>query len=347
MDVRLSEEQLALRKAVCQAMDRLRPRALPELDDASRSARLEEALNSTGWRQLRAGGEGGLPFTSPIEPAIVAGELGRAAADVGFVGATLAAEVRRLAGLPEGPDREVVAFTTDLSVPAVAPGGALARAALAFDSAEAKSALVLVPVADGYRLAACPVTAGTGTVDLTRQVARIDAQAPATALTEQSRTLTDSDLTRWTAFGLALTCADLVGVMAGTTALACDYAKVRRQYGAAIGSFQAVAHLLAEAKVATEGSRSIALHAAWAADALPASDALAAAAAAKAYCSRAARTVCETSIQVHGGIGNTWECFAHVYLRRALLSIDLLGGVGPNLRRVQDHYGIGAASGLR
>ena len=46
---------------------------------------------------------------------------------------------------------------------------------------------------------------------------------------------------------------------------------------------------------------------------------------------RAARDVCETAIQVHGGIGNTWECLAHVYLRRALLSIDVLGGVGPNL----------------
>ena len=50
---------------------------------------------------------------------------------------------------------------------------------------------------------------------------------------------------------------------------------------------------------------------------------------AKAYCARAARTVCETAIQVHGGIGNTWECLAHVYLRRALLSSDVLGGAAP------------------
>ena len=83
-----------------------------------------------------------------------------------------------------------------------------------------------------------------------------------------------------------------------------------------------------------EGSRSVALHAAWAVDALPADDALAAGAVAKAYCARAARTVCETAIQVHGGIGNTWECLAHVYLRRALLSSDVLGGVGASLARV-------------
>ena len=94
-----------------------------------------------------------------------------------------------------------------------------------------------------------------------------------------------------------------------------------------------------------EGSRSTALHAAWAVDALEPDDAIAAAAAAKAYCARAARDVCETVIQVHGGIGNTWECLAHVYLRRALASTDLLGGVGPSLARVLAHHGVAASGG--
>jgi alkylation response protein AidB-like acyl-CoA dehydrogenase len=153
-------------------------------------------------------------------------------------------------------------------------------------------------------------------------------------------------IARWTALGLALGCADLVGVMRGAIVLASDYAKVRAQYGAPIGSYQAVQHLLADAQVALEGSRSVALHAAWAVDALSPQDALAAAATAKAYCARAARSVCETSIQVHGGIGNTWECLAHVYLRRAITSADLFGGSGPNLRRVLAHR-IGAGDGLR
>ena len=133
-------------------------------------------------------------------------------------------------------------------------------------------------------------------------------------------------MARWQSLGLAAACADLVGTMRGALALATEYARERKQYGATIGSFQAVQHLLADAHVATEGSRSIALHAAWAVDALPADDALAACSAAKAYCARAARSVCETSIQVHGGIGNTWECLAHVFLRRALFSTDVLGG---------------------
>jgi len=156
----------------------------------------------------------------------------------------------------------------------------------------------------------------------------------------------------WTALGLALTCADLVGTMRGAVELAREYASSRKQYGVPIGSFQAVQHLLADAHVATEGSRSAALHAAWAVDALPPSEALAAAALAKAYCARAARPVCETAIQVHGGIGNTWECLAHVHLRRALLSSDVLGGADASLDRVLADHGIGhhetgIAHGLR
>ena len=163
----------------------------------------------------------------------------------------------------------------------------------------------------------------------------------------QARALDAEDLVRWQSLGLAIACADLVGTMRGALALATDYARNRKQYGASIGSFQAVQHLLADGLVATEGSRSIALHAAWAVDALAPDDALAAASAAKAYCARAARAVCETSIQVHGGIGNTWECLAHVFLRRALCSIDVLGGVGENLQRVLAARDIGGDDGLR
>ena len=68
---------------------------------------------------------------------------------------------------------------------------------------------------------------------------------------------------------------------------------------------------------------------------------------AKVYCAHVARRVCETAVQVHGGIGNTWECLAHVHLRRALLSSDAFGGTGANLARVLAHRGIGGDHGLR
>jgi alkylation response protein AidB-like acyl-CoA dehydrogenase len=183
-------------------------------------------------------------------------------------------------------------------------------------------------------------------MDLTRPEVLVEPGARPVAV-PGDRTLGPADLQAWTALGLGLACADLVGTMAGAIGLACDYAGSRRQYGAAIGSYQAIQHMLADAFVALEGSRSVALYAAWGVDALPAGDALAAAAVAKAYCSRAARTVCEIAIQVHGGIGNTWDCLAHIYLRRALLSIGLLGGVGPSLTRVLEHHGIGGSDGLR
>jgi alkylation response protein AidB-like acyl-CoA dehydrogenase len=189
-------------------------------------------------------------------------------------------------------------------------------------------------VLDGGTLATATMEGGEERIDLTRPSRLVGRATPVGEIGSDA-------LVAWTALGLALTSAELVGVMRGAVDLAVGYARERTQYGSAIGSFQAVQHLLADAFTLTEGSRSIALHAAWAVDALPPGDAVAAGAAAKAYCARAARTVCETAIQVHGGIGNTWECMAHVFLRRALLSTDVLGGVGPSLERVLSHNGIG------
>ena len=157
--------------------------------------------------------------------------------------------------------------------------------------------------------------------------------------------LTDDDLDAWTALGLALTCADLVGCMRGVLDVTVSYAAERRQYGVPVGSFQAVQHLLAEARCLMEGSLSVALHASWAVDDLAPVDALAAGRVAKAYCARAARTVCETAVQVHGGIGNTWECIVHVYLRRALLSSQWFGDDGAHLHALQ-HDRLGVTIGL-
>ena len=84
-----------------------------------------------------------------------------------------------------------------------------------------------------------------------------------------------------------------------------------------------MAHPLAEGLALIEGSVSVLRHAAWAVDALAPPEAVRAAQIAKVYCARAALTICETSVQVHGGIGNTWECLAHVYLRRVLASAEL------------------------
>jgi hypothetical protein len=353
MDVRLSPEQVALRDSAAQAVDRLGAHTVRELDDPERAAKLDAVVIASGWRELRTStepptatgsGDSGAPWASGVEVALVAEELGRGLADTPFLGPTLAAELRRLAGAPPAAGSETVALSPDLT--ALADG--TDEGAVAVDTQGATAALLLVATPTGGHAAArVLLPEGDARVDLTRPAAAL---APTTALNplpDAARTLDEDAVARWTALGLALTSADLVGTMRGAVRLASEYAKERRQYGRPIGSFQAVQHLLADAFVATEGSRSATLHAAWAVDALPPAEALAAAAVAKAYCARAARTVCETAIQVHGGIGNTWECLAHVHLRRALLATDILGGAGPNLARVLDHHGIGGPRGLR
>jgi alkylation response protein AidB-like acyl-CoA dehydrogenase len=347
VDVRLSAEQRALRDSAAHLLDRLGPGTVRGLDDAERAAKLDAAVAATGWRDLRTADADGRPWATAVEVALVAEEMGRALADTALLGPTLAADLRRRAGAPPATTTETVLLTPDL--------GALAtvdpttpdppRAPVALDARGATEALAGIATATGARLAVVPVGDVATTTDPTRPVGR--PVGPATSL--DGAPLGDDDLAAWTALGLAVTCADLVGTTAGAVALAVAHAGARNQYGRPIGSFQAVQHLLADAHVAVEGARSVALHAAWAVDALPPADALAAAATAKAYCGRAARTACETAIQVHGGIGNTWECAAHVHLRRALLATDVLGGVDASLDRVLAHHGIGreGSDGLR
>jgi alkylation response protein AidB-like acyl-CoA dehydrogenase len=343
VDVRLSPEQVALRDSAAQVVDRLGPATVARLDDAERAGKLDAAVAAAGWRELRTATGDGNPWATAVEVALIAEELGRGLADAAFLGPTLAADLRRRAGAPPATANETVALGRNLSRLAETDEDVDATAV---DARGAGSALLLHTGDGGGRLGLITLGSETSGADLTRSVARRDG-ARVTAVEGQTRLLDAGDMARWQSLGLAAACADLVGTMRGALTLATGYAKERKQYGAAIGSFQAVQHLLADAHVATEGSRSIALHAAWAVDALPAGDALAACSAAKAYCARAARSVCETSIQVHGGIGNTWECLAHVFLRRALFSIEVLGGIGPNLERVLAARGIGGGDGLR
>jgi hypothetical protein len=348
MDVRLSPDQVALRDAAIQVVDRLGVHGVAALDDEERATKLDAAVDASGWRELRTVSEdGSTPWASAVEVAVVAEELGRGLADVPFLGATLAAELRRLAGAPPATEPETVALRHDLAERAPIADGRVRAGALAPDALVAASALVPVCSDNGCLIATVGLEPPERSVDLTRPLAQVRSPGTAHLVEGQTRPLEPDDLSAWYSLGLAATSADLVGVMRGALDLTTDYARTRRQYGAAIGSFQAVQHLLADALVAMEGSRSIALHAAWAVDALPGPDALAAASAAKAYCARAARSVCETAIQVHGGIGNTWDCLAHVFLRRALLSTDVFGGVGPNLDRVLAARGIGDDDGLR
>jgi alkylation response protein AidB-like acyl-CoA dehydrogenase len=103
-----------------------------------------------------------------------------------------------------------------------------------------------------------------------------------------------------------------------------DYAKLRVQFGRPIGSFQAIKHKCADMLLEVESARSAAYYAAWAvheeADDLPVVASLA-----KAYCSDAFASAAAETIQIHGGIGFTWEHDAHLYYRRAKSTEQFLG----------------------
>jgi alkylation response protein AidB-like acyl-CoA dehydrogenase len=148
--------------------------------------------------------------------------------------------------------------------------------------------------------------------------------------------LTAGGLLRWEAQALALVCADLVGTLSGTLDAAVAHARIREQFGRPVGSFQAVQQLAAEQHVLVEAARSCTWHAAWAVDALAPDAAHQAASVAKAYCSEIARPVAEAAIQIWGGLGMTWECVAHLYLRRALLDRRVLGDEDHHLSLIAD-----------
>ena len=288
MDVRLTAEQQQLRDAAAKLADDLGPGSVQDLADDIRIARLDKQIETTGWRSLRS------DEASGVEVAIVAEEFGRGLVDAPFLGPVLADDLARQVG-------------ADGTRSTIAVGGR------AIDARGYQRALTL----DGTTVSAADLGAVRAAVDLTRATA--DLSGTAVAVGDL-----DSDAAeRWLALALATTSADLVGTARGAHTLACDYAKIREQYGKSIGSYQAVAHLLAESLALIEGSVSVLRHAAWAVDELAPAEATRAARIAKIYCARAARTVCETAVQVHGGIGNTWECLAHVYLRRALTSTEL------------------------
>jgi alkylation response protein AidB-like acyl-CoA dehydrogenase len=123
---------------------------------------------------------------------------------------------------------------------------------------------------------------------------------------------------------LAALSLEAVGIARKALELGVEHARTREQFGRKIGVYQAVSHPLADTYVETELARSLAYWAAWCV-AEDDEQAPVAIAAAKAYAGDAAVAACERSIQVHGGMGFTWEHVLHRYYRRALW-IQAFGG---------------------
>ena len=127
--------------------------------------------------------------------------------------------------------------------------------------------------------------------------------------------------------------AEQVGAMARLLELTVEYTKQRKQFGRAIGSFQALKHRMADLYVLVETARSMSYAAA---QSLSATDA----ALAKVYCSEAFQTVAGEAIQLHGGIAITWEHDAHLYFKRAHGSAQLFGQPRTHLKSLEGAVGL-------
>ena len=161
------------------------------------------------------------------------------------------------------------------------------------------------------------------TLDQTRKLARLELSGTPARLVGQA-----GGAETWLRRALDLAAVALATEQVGSAQRCLDmtvaYAKVRQQFGRPIGSFQAIKHRCADMLLRVESARAAAYYAAWAAaedaDELPAVASLA-----RAYCSEACSWVAGETIQVHGGIGFTWEHDAHLYFKRAKASELLLG----------------------
>jgi alkylation response protein AidB-like acyl-CoA dehydrogenase len=349
MDVRLSDEQ---RMLVAAAEDLASDIGIRQPGD------LDHVDVDKAWSKLTQAGllELALPAAaedvqaSTTDLALVTEQLARRMSPAPFLGsAGLASSLLvqagcaavDLAGLADGSLRLAVGLDPSLRHLARLP----ARECVAFDAGGAHGILVLgannrLTVLDAREAAPAP------SFDPVRQLLSISTDAPELQLPSLPREISEEGIGRWNATALALLCADLVGAMQGALELMTGYAKLRHQFGVPIGSMQAVQHICAAQAVSVEAARSYMWYATWAADNLPATGAVEAAAAAKAFCSEAGRQVGEACIQVHGGIGITWECQAHLFLKRILLDRSALGDETDQLQHIADaRYGTPATAG--
>jgi alkylation response protein AidB-like acyl-CoA dehydrogenase len=280
-----------------------------------------------------AGGLGG----GLVDLAILLEGIGRSVAPTPFVSHTLAVQAAYGAGIDvrgalDGGQRWALAVEErgrGLGQPATTvDGAAITGTKVAVRDGERCTAAVVTAGDDVLALAQPAQQHGRPALDPSRPLADLVFDGPVTARGDGA----GAAILRATA-ALA---AEQVGVGRGAVELAVDYAKTREQFGQPIGRFQAVAHQLADAFVGLELAWSLVLYACWAVDDAR-SEAAAAVHRAKAKAGDAAVFACERAMQVHGGIGITWEADPHLFLRRAVADDAWLGTVRAHRHRLGAH----------
>jgi hypothetical protein len=168
-------------------------------------------------------------------------------------------------------------------------------------------------------------------VDGTRHIGRVAEGAPRLATFGPDA----ADETR--ARAAVMTAAVVLGVSRAMIDMAVEYAKQRTQFGRPIGSFQAVKHQLADAFAAVEASRRTAWWASLSLD-TTSEDRVEAVSVAKATASESAREASYAALQVHGGIGYTWECDLHLWMKRSQALQGAWGGADTHFRKLGGRY---------
>jgi alkylation response protein AidB-like acyl-CoA dehydrogenase len=286
---------------------------------------------SLGWPELAVPEEQGGQGLGTVEQVVIAEELGYACAPTPLQSTWAAARLLAAAGeagrLADG--RRATVAQVDEGATALS---SLTDPAARFEDGRVHGVKVAVPDAASADVLVVTVAGGrhvlveaesvvvepVEALDPTRRLAtvRFDG-APGSELAGE-------DWERaWLAIAV-VTAAESVGVAQRALEMAVSYAKDRKQFDRPIGSYQAVSHVCAQMLLETEGARAAVLWAAWALDHDPSAAPLAASVA-KAYASDAGRRVPGAALQVHGGIGFTWEHDLHFLLKRGQSNARIYG----------------------
>ncbi len=361
MNFAFSEEQDELRRSVRKFLEDKSP-----ISEVRKQMESQSGFDPEVWtqatQQLGLAGisipeeYGGLGFTN-IELGIVLEEMGRAlfcapyfssvvlGANALLASGDKEAMAAHLPGIASGDSRYTVAMyesaagfdISGTATTAVPSGGVFrisARKDYVIDGATATDFLVFAKAGDGLSLFHVKRSDSTRstwheTMDQTRKLASVEFEAAEGSLVgtlgqgaETYKQLID--------IACAALSAEMVGGAQSCLDMSVEYAKVRIQFGRPIGSFQAIKHKCADMLVEVESAKSAAYYAMWAA-ANDAAELNIAAPLAKSFCSDAYFMVAAENIQIHGGIGFTWEHDAHLYFKRAKSS-QLMFGSPSNFR---------------
>lgn len=327
------DEQKMLQSAVRGALERDAPlervRAWSDARDLSPMGALAARQ---GWTAIGVGEADGGQGGGLVEQAILFEELGRAAAPSG--GLLAGAIATALAGpqLPavlEGTCAAAVVWQADRPLDADGP-----RDGVPLVLAAPEARLLLIPA--NATLRAVARDAPSVRVDERRLVDRTRRFGDVTVGAAPARELElRSSLAAVGARAAVLIAAESLGLARRMLEMTVSYTRDRRQFGVAIGSFQAVKHAAAEALVAIEAVHSGVYYAAWAIE-HGRSDGPLTAWIVKAYSTETAARVADVALQLHGAIGYTWEYDLHVFFKRAKANVQLLGDPRVYRARIAD-----------